>query len=192
VVGAGVDEEEEVVADQLHAVDGVFDAHPLRTELLGADHDRRVVRLLLVAGDDRDLARRDSAQNVDGCRLHVDPLDGAAALLELRTAGVLTSVDALVLRAAQLLAQLVDREVEGGELVTVGGFGPHHGALAGDRQLDGVVLDATVLIGAVRDLYIDALSAWRKVFDAGGLVFDDRAEAIGDTHSHADDAGFHP
>ena len=105
---------------------------------------------------------------------------------------MVAGVDALVLRAAQLLAQLVDREVEGGELVAVGGLGPHERALAGERELDGVVLDATVVIRAVRDLYVDALSAWRKVLDAGGLVFDDRAEAIGDTHSHADDAGFHP
>ena len=131
--------------------------------------------------------------HVDGCRLH-DRSPGwlAAALLELGAARVVAGVDALVLRAPQLLAQLVDREVEGGELVAVGRLGPDERALAGERQLDGVVLDAAVVIRAMRDLDVDALCAWRKVLDAGGLLFDDRAEAIRDPHSHADDAGFHP
>ena len=116
----------------------------------------------------------------------------AAPLLELRAARVVAGVDALVLRAPQLLAQLVDRHVEGGELVGIRRLGADEGALAGERELDRVVLHAAVVIRAVGHLHVHALSAWRKVLYAGGLVFDDRAEAIGDTHSHADDAGFHP
>ncbi len=192
MIGAGVDEEEEVVADQLHPVDGLFDRHPLGFELLRADDDRRVVRLVLVARDDRDLAGRDGAHDIDRGGLQVDARQLTALLLELGAARVVARIDALVLRAPQLLAQLVDRHVEGGELVGIRRLSADDRALAGERELDRVVFHPTVVIRAVSHLHVHALSAWRKVLYADGLVFDDRAEAIGDTHSHADDAGFHP
>ena len=125
-------------------------------------------------------------------RLQVDSLQRAALLGELRTAGVVALVDTLVLGATQLLAQLVDREIQSRELVAVGRLGPHDGSLAGDRELDRVVFHPAVVIRPVGDLHVDALRARGEVLDAGGLLFDDRAEAIRHVHSHADDAGFHP
>nr|BFF10711.1 hypothetical protein GCM10025699_20140 [Microbacterium flavescens] len=180
------------MADQFHPVDRLLHRHPFRLELLRADDDGRVALLLFIAGDDRDLAGRDGAEHVGRCRLHIDPLDGAAALVEFGAPRVVAGVHALVLRASQLLAQLVDREIERSELVTVSGLGPDDRALSGERQFDGVVLHASVVIRAVSDLDVHALSARSEVFDAGDLVFDDRAKAICHSHSHADDAGFHP
>ena len=161
-------------------------------EFLRADDDGRVAVLVLVAGDDRDLAGRDGAHDIEGCRLQVDAGQLAAALLELRPARVVASVDALVLRAPELLAQLVDRHIEGGELVGIRRLSADERTPARERELDRVVLHPAVVIGAVGHFDVHALSARCKVLYAGGLVFDDRAEAICDTHSHADDAGFHP
>ena len=48
------------------------------------------------------------------------------------------------------------------------------GPLPVSGQLHGLVLDTAVVIGAVRDLDIDALRAGGEMLDAGGLLFDDR------------------
>jgi hypothetical protein len=105
---------------------------------------------------------------------------------------VLARIDALVLRATQLLGELVDGDVEGGELVAVDGFGTHHGAFAGERQLDRGILHAAVVVGAMRDLDVEPLRTRKQMLDAEGLLIDHTPESIRDAHSHADDAGFHP
>ena len=152
----------------------------------------RVVRLLLVAGDDRDLPGRHGAKNVGGGRLHVHSVDGAALLVEFGAARMLAAVHALLLGAAELLAELVDGDVERRELVVVDGLGPDDRTLAGQGQFHGRVLHATVVIRAVSDFDLETLRARREVLDPGHLLLDDSAEAIRNAHSHTDDAGIHP
>ncbi len=173
MVGAGVDEQEEVVADELHPVHGLLDRHPLRFELLRADHDRGVVGFVLVAGHDGDLPCRDGTDDIQRGRLHVDSGELSAPLLELRAPRVVARIDALVLRATQLFAQLVDRHVQRRELVAVGGLGPDDRTLARERELDRVVLHSAVVVGAMGHFDVDTLRARSEVLYAGGLVFDD-------------------
>jgi hypothetical protein len=87
VVGAGVDEEEEVVPDELHPVDGLLDRHPLGIEVLRADDDGRVLLVGIALADDRDLAGCDRAQHIDRGRLQIDARERAAALVELGPRG---------------------------------------------------------------------------------------------------------
>jgi hypothetical protein len=74
---------------------------------------------------------------------------------------VVARVDALVLRAAQLLGELVDREVEGDELVAVGRLGANDRPLAGHGELDRLVLTGAVVVRTVGDLDIETLHAAR-------------------------------
>lgn len=115
---------------------------------------------------------------------------GAAALLEVRAA-VLPPVDSLLLGTAQLLGHLVDREIECDELVAVGRLGTDDRALAHQRELDGLLRHLAVAVDPVGDLHIQSLRASRECLDPGDLLFDNGSEAIGDTHSDANDARFH-
>lgn len=150
------------------------------------------VRLLLLAvRDDRDLPRGDGMDDVGRRGLHVDPLERAGALLVVSPSRVEPAGDALVLRAAQLLGDLVEGHVEGGELVARAGLGPDDGALSDHGQLDDVVLHPTVAMGLMRDLDLKAESARSESGDAGALLFDHGAESIGDPDADTRDVRFH-
>src|SRR5690606_34928122 len=90
-------------------------------------------------------------------RFDVDAFEGSAALLEVRAARMLASVDALFLRPAQLLRHLVDREIERDELVAVRGLRANDRPLADGRELDRLIRHPAVPIRAMRDLHVQSL-----------------------------------
>src|SRR5690606_27393927 len=66
----GVDEQEEIVADELHLVDGLLDRKAFSWELLRANHDRAVRGLRLA--NDRHRARSHGVDHLGGRGLQVD------------------------------------------------------------------------------------------------------------------------
>jgi hypothetical protein len=189
VVRADVDEEEEVVSDQLHPVDCLFDGHPLRVEVLRANDDGRVLRLLVIL--DRHRSRRDGMQDICGCGFDVDSLQRTALLLEMRAARMLAPVDTLLLRTTQLLRHLVDSEIESHELVAVDSLRAYDRPLADESELDSLIGHPPASIGAMRHLHIQSLRFRSERLHPGDLLLDNGAEAIGDTHPDANDACFH-
>ena len=104
---------------------------------------------------------------------------------------MLPAVDPLLLRPAQLLGHLVDREIESHELVAVRRFGANDRPLSDERQLDRLLRDVAIAEHAMGDLHIQPLRSTRERLDPGDLLLDNGSEAIGDSHSDADDARFH-
>src|SRR5690606_2437273 len=189
VVGAHIDEEEEVVADQFHAVNRFFDRHPLSVEALRADHDGRVPLFSLMLH--RHCTSCDRMQDIDRSGFDIDTRQRTCLLLEMRSAGVLTSVDALLLRSSQLLGELVDSKIQRDELVAVDSFCSNDGTLADERQLDGLVWNTPAAIRTMRDLHVQPLRFRCKRLNLGELLLDNSSEAISDAHTNANDARFH-
>ena len=104
---------------------------------------------------------------------------------------MLARINPLSLRSAQLFTQLIDSDVESGELVAIGGFCTNNWSLADHGELDGIVCNSTVVVGPVRHLDIHSLCTRREVVDTNDLLLDDGPEPVGDAYAHADDVGFH-
>jgi hypothetical protein len=99
--------------------------------------------------------------------------------------------DPLLLGAPELLRELVQRHVQRGELVRVDSLRPDDRSLTEERELHGLIRDATVAIGPMGDLDLEPESSRRERLNTRRLLLDNRAEPVGDAHSDADDARFH-
>ena len=128
-----VDEQEEVVTDQLHLVQGLVNGHRLGDVQLAADDDWGVADLDLdgfaraeISGNGvgRAIVRRFRLRLLDDDRLDRAQIDRD------RIGVATTMVLAAVAGTAQTKRQLVESLIERAELVGAGGFGTHHGTTA--------------------------------------------------------------
>ena len=185
--GVGAQEEEEVVADQLHLVEGLVDVHRGgRVVLLAHDPAGEV---LIEVGDVRPLRELPVAveglgdTGVGGAGAHPHAGRGPSSVVDAAAVGGL----------AQPVVELAGGQVQRRVEVRRSGLGPDHRPLAAERDLHALALAGLAWVLLVEELHVDAQDLEFPVepVETADLVLDVLSVVLGDFDVPATDHDLH-